>query len=118
MVRHYKGYLLANAGELRSNLTDAEQLLWSRIRRKQLFGFKFNRQKPIGKYIVDFYCFEAKLIIELDGGQHFTEVGIDSDQVRDRYLRSQGFTVLRYSNRDVLKNIVGVLVDITERLNR
>jgi len=118
MVQHYKGHLLPNAVELRSNLTNAEQLLWSKIRRKQLFDFTFNRQKPIGRYIVDFYCFEARLVIELDGGQHYEQEGIVADQVRDRYLQEQGFTVLRFSNRDVLQNIDGVLTKITQHLNR
>lgn len=98
--------------ELRKNMTDAERLLWSKIRRRQLRGRQFYRQKPIGNYIVDFYCPSAKLIIELDGGQHFTEEGKEKDKIRDSHLRNLGLKIRRYSDIDVLKNIDGVLRDI------
>ena len=71
-------------------MTDSERKLWSKIRRKQLKGFQFLRQRPIGNYIVDFSCPEAKLVIEVDGGQHFTETGIEKDNSRDKYLNSLG----------------------------
>lgn len=100
------------ARDLRKNQTDAEQLLWSRIRRKQLLGYRFNRQRPIGPYIVDFYCAGARLILELDGGQHFEDRGKANDGERDARLGQQGLTVLRFSNRDVLENIEGVLTTI------
>jgi very-short-patch-repair endonuclease len=102
--------------ELRKNTTDAERCLWSRIRGKQLKGRQFYRQKPIGNYIVDFYCPSAKLIIELDGGQHFSEKGKEKDKKRDSYLKNLGFKVTRYSDIDVLKNIEGVLKDIHNQL--
>jgi very-short-patch-repair endonuclease len=93
------------AKNLRKNLTDAERFLWKHLRAKQVEGLKFRRQEPIGKYIVDFVCFEKDLIIEVDGGQHSEAV----DSGRDAWLRSQGFTVLRFWNHDILQNIEGVL---------
>ena len=102
--------------ELRKNMTDAEKLIWSRIRRKQLKGYQFYRQKNIGNYIVDFYCPAAKLIVEIDGGQHYSKEGTEKDKVRDNYVSRLGFTVLRFSDRDVFKNINGVLERIYEYL--
>ncbi len=93
------------AKNLRKNSTDAERVLWKVLRAKQVEGLKFRRQEPIGKYIVDFVCFEKDLIVEVDGGQHSEAV----DAGRDAWLRSQGFTVLRFWNHDVLQNIEGVL---------
>ena len=77
----------------------------------------FHRQKVIGNYIVDFYCAEAKLVIELDGSQHFEEQGLASDAVRDAYLRSLGLTVLRYPNNAVMQNFAGVSEDILAHLH-
>jgi len=74
------------ARELRKNMTNAERLLWSKIRRKQLNGYQFYRQKNIGNYIVDFYCPSAKLIIEIDGGQHFSKEGFEKDRIRKTEL--------------------------------
>ena len=93
-------------------MTDAEKFLWSKIRGKQLKDRQFYRQKPIGNYIVDFYCPSARLIIELDGGQHFTEKGKESDIIRDNQLKNLGFKIRRYSDIEVLRNIEGVLTDI------
>ena len=104
------------ARQLRRNMTEAESFLWQRIRRKQLKGRQFYRQKNIGNYIVDFYCPSAKVIIELDGGQHYRQEGNRRDQVRDKYLESLGFRVLRFSDREVFKNIEGVLEKIFEHL--
>ncbi len=98
--------------ELRNNMTDAEMCVWARIRRKQLKDLQFYRQKNIGNYIVDFYCPAAKLIIEIDGGQHYSEDGLRRDKIRDDYLSSLGFEVLRFSDRDVFENINGVLEKI------
>ena len=100
----------------RTNMTDAETALWAKIRRKQLKDRQFYRQKNIGNYIVDFYCPAAKLIIELDGDQHLTDKGMKADEIRDRYLQSLGFTILRFSSREVLKNIDGVLETIYDYL--
>ncbi len=104
------------ARDLRKNMTDAEKRVWARIRRKQLKGCQFYRQKNIGNYIVDFYCPAAKLLIEIDGGQHYSEDGLLKDKVRDSYLTSLGFRVLRFSDRQVLRNIDGVLDTICEYL--
>ena len=98
--------------KLRKNMTDAERRLWSRIRGKQLKGYQFYRQKPIGEYIVDFYCPKVKLVIELDGGQHYTEDGKERDKVRDEYLTGEGLQVLRFSDRDVLTQTDAVLEKI------
>ena len=104
------------ARNLRTNMTDAEQLIWSKIRRKQISDSHFYRQKNIGHYIVDFYCPKGKLIIEVDGGQHYEKAGMKKDQERDRYLQSLGLTVLRFSDIDVLKNIDGVIERIHEHI--
>ncbi|MDO9288121.1 MAG: endonuclease domain-containing protein, partial [Thermodesulfovibrionales bacterium] len=101
---------------LRSNMTDAEKLLWSKIRRKQLKGFQFYRQKIIGNYIADFYCPELKLVIEVDGGQHYSAEGGENDRIRDAYITGDGITVIRFSDRDVLKNLKAVLEEIWKRL--
>jgi very-short-patch-repair endonuclease len=100
------------ARELRRNMTDAERALWRRLRRGTLGG-KFRRQAPVGQYIVDFACLEARLVVEVDGGQHAESRG---DDERDRWLASQGFRVLRFWNNDVLGNIRGVLEVIAEAL--
>jgi very-short-patch-repair endonuclease len=104
------------ARTLRSNMTDAEKLFWSKVRRKQIGCLHFYRQKNIGPYIVDFYCPAAKLIVEIDGGQHYQTDEMEKDKVRDRYLEKQGLTVIRFSNLDVLKNIDGVLERMREYL--
>jgi very-short-patch-repair endonuclease len=83
-------------------MTDAEQKLWIRLRRKQINGWQFYRQKPIGSYIVDFYCPTAKLVIEVDGSQHLDPPHQSDDQRRDTYLANLGLRVLRFDNRQVL----------------
>src|SRR3970282_1659849 len=102
------------ARELRSNLTDAETKLWQHLRRKQLVGHRFRRQVPLGHYIADFVCFEARLIIEVDGGQHGEQLAYDS--ARTVWLESQNFRVIRFWNNDVLGNIEGVLESIRAAL--
>ena len=104
------------ARNLRTNMTDAEQLIWSKIRRKQIIDLQFYRQKNIGHYIVDFYCPKGKLIVEVDGGQHYKTEGMKKDQKRDRYLQCLGLTILRFSDIDVLKNIDGVIERIHEHI--
>ncbi len=96
-------------------MTDAERLLWSQLRRKNL-RVRFRRQVPFERYVLDFYSHEAQLNIELDGGQHYTEPGIERDSHRDNELRSLGLEVLRFSDRDVLTNLEGVLETINIRL--
>ena len=102
--------MLDNAKVLRSNQTDAEQRLWYHLRAHRFMGLKFKRQKPMGRYIVDFVCLEQRLIIELDGGQHAEQLAYDRQ--RDAWLRSQGYTVLRFWNNDVIQQIEGVLEQI------
>jgi very-short-patch-repair endonuclease len=91
------------ARALRRNQTDAERRLWRRLRALKPLGFHFRRQVPVDRYIVDFMCYAARLIIELDGGQHAQGDGPRTDSNRDAYLRSQGFDVLRFWNNDVFK---------------
>lgn len=98
------------ARQLRNKQTDTENLLWSRLRAHRLSGLKFRRQQPVGVYVVDFFCPEKKLIVELDGGQHQERAGYDAD--RDIWLKSEGYTVLRYWNNEVIENLEGVLEDI------
>jgi len=110
---------LAAAGfgwPLPAEMTDAEKLLWSKIRGKQLKGFQVYRQKPIGRFVVDFYCPKAKLVIELDGGQHYSEVIRAKDESRDRYMERVGLEVLRFSDTEVFENLPGVLEEIWNRL--
>ena len=102
--------------QLRENMTDAERRLWTKIRRKQLKGCQFYRQKPIGDYIVDFFCPRAKLIIEVDSGQHYSDEGSEYDRIRNEHLRSLGLRVLRFTNTDVLTNLEGVVERIMENM--
>jgi len=90
-------------------MTDAENLLWSKLRGKQLKGYQFYRQKVIGEYIVDFYSPKVHLVIELDGGQHYSEIGKGEDQLRDDVLTKMGVKILRFSDRDVFENLNGVM---------
>jgi very-short-patch-repair endonuclease len=110
----YNTKLKRYSQELRKNMTDAEKLLWSKLRKKQLKNSQFYRQRIIGSYIVDFYCPKAKLIIEVDGGQHYEDEGSKRDKVRDDYITKLGMKILRVSDREVLKNIKGVLERIYE----
>ena len=102
---------------LRKNMTDAENLLWSKLKSKQMLGFQFYRQKTIGNYIVDFYCPKSNLVIEIDGGEHYSEKKLKSDEVRDNYMEENELTVLRYSDLDVLQNLEIVLEDIFKNIN-
>lgn len=106
---NYNRQLKQPARTLRSNQTDSEQLLWSKVRRKQINNIQFYRQKPIGNYIVDFYAPKAKLIIEIDGSQHLEPEHCQRDQQRDAYLNSLGLNVLRFSNLQVLKDTDAVI---------
>ena len=105
----YDKQLKTLSQHLRKNMTDAEKLLWLKLRRKQLKGYQFYRQKIIGKYVVDFYCPKANLVIELDGGQHYSETGKAKDRTRDDVLTETGIKALRFSDRDVFENIGGVM---------
>ena len=94
-VRSYGKDLVFRSRELRRNMTDAERKLWQGVRGKQIKGLPFYRQKPIGVYIVDFYCPRAGLVIEVDGGQHFEQEGEKRDRQRDAYLKSLGLMILK-----------------------
>jgi len=102
--------LRARARRLRSESTDAERRLWYLLRAHRTFGWKFRRQHPIGTYIVDFVCFECRLIVEVDGSQHREAARYDS--IRDRDLEARGFLVLRFWNNDVLAATDAVLEEI------
>lgn len=105
----YNGRLKTFSRQLRRDMTDAENLLWSKLKRKQLKGAQFYRQKIISNHIVDFYCPKAKLVIELDGGQHYDDEGLEKDAKRDKFLNDLGLEILRFSDREVFTNINGVL---------
>ena len=108
--------IVAKARKLRRNSTDVERQLWHRIRDKQIDEFRFRRRRPIGKYIVDFVCLDAMLIVELDGGQHAGDAAYD--QRRTAFLESLGYAVLRFWNNEVIENMDGVLQRLHETLLR
>jgi len=101
-------------------MTDGEQVMWARLRKKQLLGAQFYRQKPIGRYIVDFFAPKAKLVVEVDGSQHFTEGHALRDNQRDSYLFNLGLLVLRFNNLEVLREtdavVEVILSTLSERL--
>jgi very-short-patch-repair endonuclease len=97
------------ARRLRRDATDVEAQLWQRLRNRQIEGAKFRRQLPIGRYVVDFACVEAQLVIELDGGQHADSA---TDPERTRFIEAAGYTVIRFWNNDLAENIGGVLEQI------
>ena len=107
-----KGYKrpTARSRELRLNATDAERRLWQQISARKLAGVRFNRQFPIGPFICDFVSRTAKLVIEVDGGQHAVDVA--KDQARTAYLEARGYRVIRFWNNDVLERIEGVVNEI------
>ena len=98
--------------QLRIGMTEAEQKLWGRLRGKQLHGVQFYRQKPLGPYIVDFYGPKVKLVIELDGGQHFEESHRIRDTARDEWLKQRGLKVIRFDNLQMLRETEAVLEEI------
>ena len=104
------------ARALRKRLTPAERKLWYALRDLKSEGLHFRKQAPLDRYILDFVCFEARLVIEVDGGQHAEQSGIVKDAARDAYLNWQGFDVLRFWNSEVLKNTNGVMTAIYEKL--
>ncbi|HSX64003.1 MAG TPA: DUF559 domain-containing protein [Pseudoxanthomonas sp.] len=112
-VHMRNGQKRGRARELRCDMTLAERRLWSILRQRQLEGFRFRRQCPIGPYITDFACIKAGLIIEVDGGQH---MGAPHDCTRDAFLRREGFHVLRFWNNEVMTNLEGVRARISFRL--
>ena len=112
---YYDKHLKKYSRRLRKEMTDAEQLLWSKVRGKQLKGFQFYRQKPIGHFIADFYCPKARLVIEMDGGQHYNQATQAKDKSRDRYMENLGLKALRFSDKEIFENLSGVLEEIWRR---
>ena len=104
--------LRTNARALRRNSTDVERILWSELRDHRLIGAGFRRQVPIENYVADFVCHAAKVVIEIDGGQHFSDRGERADARRSAVIEAKGFQVLRFNNRDVMANRAGVLETI------
>jgi len=109
-VKKLNSFLETSAKLLRQKSTDAESLLWKHLRAKRFKKLKFKRQEPIGKYIVDFVCYEKRIIIEVDGGQHSADK--DKDHERDNWFRGEGFKVLRFWNHEVLTQTDAVLTAI------
>ncbi len=116
MVLPYNPELKARARELRKNSTLSEILLWDQLKGKKLKGYQFNRQKPIGNYIVDFYCSKLGLVIEIDGISHNTK--IDKDMRRQKVLESYGLNVIRFNDLDVKKELDAVLRSILIAIER
>ena len=118
MVRkfvEYKTELQQNARSLRHNSTEPEMIIWRKILcRRQLFGYKFLRQKPLGKYIVDFYCPKLLLAIEIDGDTHDYENNYDKERTKE--LEKLGIVITRYTNLDVMRNIDGVYEDLCNKI--
>jgi len=104
----------ARARQLRNNQTRAERALWQYLRKRQV-GVKFRRQQSLGPYIADFVCFEKRLIIEIDGGQHQEQ--IEYDETRTAWLKRQGYKILRFWNNEVLNEMEGVIATIEIELN-
>jgi len=107
-----------HARKLRRRSTLAERKLWSKLRDRRLFTVKFRRQVPVGPYVVDFYCHEAKLVVEVDGGGHGSAGKMDEDARRMEWLKRSSLVVLRFWNTEVTQNLEGVLWKITEALAR
>ena len=112
----YRSNLKPTSRHLRSEMTECEHLLWSRLRRKQLHGAQFYRQKPIGSYIVDFYALVARLVVEVDGSQHQDYIYAQNDAYRDESLKSQGLRVLRFTNLQVLQELDSVVCVVAKAL--
>jgi very-short-patch-repair endonuclease len=104
------------ARNLRKNLTTAEQQLWACLRKRQLDGFRFRRQTPLGRYIADFVCLEVRLVIELDGNHHHDQQGYD--QARDDWMQQQRFRALRFWNHEIVNNQEATLQKILNALHR
>ena len=104
------------ARDLRRQQTDAERLLWSKLRDRQVNGVKFRRQYSIGTFIADFVSLDIRLVIEVDGGQHNEPANIVEDQQRTKFFEGTGYKVLRFWNNDVLQNIDGVIFTIKETI--
>jgi len=116
MKKHPVDGAHARARTLRQNMTEAERRVWQILRSHQMQGYKFRRQVPIGRYIADFACHEARLIVEIDGGQH--ERSSPPERERSGFLQSEGYRILRFWNNEVLANLDGVHETIADALGR
>ena len=119
MSRLYKNMMInkkltANAQKLRRDMTKEEKRLWYDFLKD--YPIKFHRQKVIGNYIADFYSAASKIVIELDGSQHYEDLGVKKDKIRDRFMQENGFKVLRYSNFEINDNFEGVCIDIEQKV--
>lgn len=114
-MARYKPQTLKHAKQLRRDMTPQERRLWNRLRDRQLGGYKFRKQQPIGPYIVDFICHEKKLIVEADGSQHYDS---GHDLTRDQWLKKQDYSVLRCWNNEINENLEGVLEAILVALSQ
>lgn len=112
MKVQYKNYLKKYSRSLRNNPTLSEKILWQQLKGRQIQGFQFSRQKPIGNYIADFYCFRLKLVIEIDGVSHIGRE--NKDKEKQNFIESLGFTVLRFTDYEVQFKFNNVLAKINE----
>jgi very-short-patch-repair endonuclease len=104
----------ARARSLRQNMTEADRRVWQRLRSRQMHGYRFRRQVPIGRYIADFVCHDARLIVEIDGGQH--DPSSSPEAARSGFLQNEGYRILRFWNNEVLANLDGVHATIADAL--
>ena len=102
---------------MRGDMTDAEKMLWKHLRRKNLDGYRFRRQHPVDRYVLDFYCPALKLAVELDGAQHYTKEGRTRDDKRTAWLQTQGIRVLRFRNTEVVTNMDAVIEEIQSKMS-
>ena len=116
MAGKHNPELVGNARQLRKNMTAEERILWYQYLRS--YPVKFYRQRTMGHYIVDFYCAKARLVVEIDGSQHYEDEGLEYDRARTAYLESLGLKVLRVPNNEIWKNLRGVCEAIDEQVRR
>ena len=115
----YNSNLRDKARYLRKNMTKAEASLWKyALKGKKMLGYKFNRQRPVLNYIVDFMCKDLMIVIEIDGYSHNFEEVVDKDETKQYNLENVGFTVLRYNDEDILENMENVLLDIKQHIKK
>ena len=111
-----KSKIVTLARNLCKNQTDAEGLLWSKLRSHQIEGYKFKRQVPFGDYVLDFYCRKARLAFEIDSGQHADPENISTDEIRTRFLNEKGIKMLRFWNHEVLRSLDDVVDEVLRNI--
>ncbi len=110
---------IEKASKLRKNMTEPERRVWNKLLSKsKLEQLRFLKQRPVGHYIVDFFCSKLLLAIEIDGNSHFTKEGVEYDKQRTHYLSLYGIKVIRYTNKEVMENIEGVFIDLKEQIKK